>query len=271
MLKPSLSILGCGWLGLPLGKRMKSEGYEVKGATTQETKRLLLEDSGIEPFLIKCSPNVAGERLNQFFNSKILFLTIPFKRDLKDPFFYYDQIQSVISSVESSSINFIIFTSSTAVYPSDSEVVSESDQIIPDNPRSEVLLKIEQSLMENKKFDSTIIRFAGLYGGTRQLGQYLNTVRTPDRNGLSPVNLIHLDDCIEIVYKIINNNIKGEIFNAVSDEHPTRQELYTRKALELGLVPPVFHRESHETRKIVDNKKLKRALKYQFIHPDPLK
>ncbi|MGE0268378.1 MAG: hypothetical protein AB7S78_07985 [Candidatus Omnitrophota bacterium] len=258
-------------MGLPFAERLLTEGYAVKGSTTQDSKMIQLRNAGIEPFLLKCSPKLEGEDFYPFFHSDVLFLTIPFKRDLIDPFYYYDQIQSIISEVNRSSIKFVVFSSSTAIYRSSVEVASEWDPIDPDNPRSHVLHKIEQLLINNKNFQSTIIRFAGLYGGERHLGRFPKTPRIKGRNGQSLVNLIHLDDCIEIVFRIIHNNVTGEIFNAVSDSHPTRQELYTRKAMELGIEPPVFDQCSGEIRKIVSNKKLKDALNYQFIHPDPLK
>lgn len=271
MLNSSVSILGCGWLGFPFAKRLLVEGYTVKGSTTQESKLIRLRNSGIEPFLIKCSPKLEGESIDQFFHSDVLFLTLPFKRDLLDPVHYYDQIQSIISRVNQSTIKFVVFSSSTAIYNSKAKIASESDRIEPDNPRADVLLKIEQLLVHSKNFQSTIIRFAGLYGGERQLGGFSNPARKKERNGQSPVNLIHLDDCIEIVFRIVHNNVAGEVFNAVSDFHPTRQELYTRKALESGIEPPVFNRNSDEVHKIVSNKKLKDILNYQFIHPDPSK
>jgi len=90
-------------------------------------------------------------------------------------------------------------------------------------------------------------------------------------DGDAPVNLIHRDDCIEIIYRIIRNNIWGETFNACADLHPTRKEFYTEQFRLIGLTPPAFN-ESGKTRyKIVSNKKLKEFLKYEFKYPDPSK
>src|SRR3989338_2250729 len=92
-------------------------GYNVKGSTTTAGKTAILNQKGIAPFLIKCNPSVNGASLPRFFDSDILFLNIPFKRDLKDPDIYKKQIASVIKKVEASSIRFVIFASSTSVYP----------------------------------------------------------------------------------------------------------------------------------------------------------
>ncbi len=256
-------------MGFPLAKRLTAQGYTVSGSTTQISKLVLLRNSDINPFLITCSPHIEGEQVDHFFHSQVLILTLPFKRNMIDPNYYRDQIQSIVSKVNQSNIKFVIFSSSTAIYRSDTEIASESDYFEPDNLRSKVLLEVEHLLMENKNFQSTIIRFAGLYGDERELYRFLKGPKAKQRDGQSPVNLIHQDDCIEIIYKIICNNIRGEIFNAVSDVHPTRKELYTRKALELGLEAPVFEQNEKESRKIVSNKKVKEMLNYQFIHPDP--
>ena len=36
MQKETITILGCGWLGLPLAKALVKAGYQVKGSTTRE-------------------------------------------------------------------------------------------------------------------------------------------------------------------------------------------------------------------------------------------
>lgn len=45
-----ISILGCGWLGLPLAKALIENGFSVKGSTTSTDKLTALENDGITPF-----------------------------------------------------------------------------------------------------------------------------------------------------------------------------------------------------------------------------
>ena len=47
-----ISILGCGWLGLPLAKALIGNGFSVKGSTTSYEKISGLEQGGITTFLI---------------------------------------------------------------------------------------------------------------------------------------------------------------------------------------------------------------------------
>ena len=108
----SISVLGCGWLGLPLAQRLVQFGYLVKGSSTEQSKLSLLDQSKITPFLITAVPRLTGRGIDSFFQSDILFLNIPFRRNLEDPAYYKEQIDAVISSVKSSSVKFVIFASS---------------------------------------------------------------------------------------------------------------------------------------------------------------
>jgi len=265
----SLSILGCGWLGLPLAKVMAALGFCVKGSTTTQEKVPLLQEANIIPFLVKCDPLLEGKKISSFFDSQILFLNIPFRRHLEDPCFYKEQIASVISYIEKSNIEFVIFASSTSIYPSSIKEAFEDTLIVPDNPRARVLREAEEMLLKNKHFSTTVIRFAGLYGGQRKIGQFLSGKKSLGQGGRF-VNLIHLDDCVEIIVEILKKDIRGEIFNACSDGHPSRKELYTRAAELLDLESPQFIEQEPEVSKIVSNKKLKKYMNYKFKYPDPL-
>jgi 3-hydroxyisobutyrate dehydrogenase-like beta-hydroxyacid dehydrogenase len=46
-----ISILGCGWLGLPLAKAIVENGFSVKGSTTSTDKLTALENAGINSWI----------------------------------------------------------------------------------------------------------------------------------------------------------------------------------------------------------------------------
>ena len=118
-----------------------------------------------------------------------------------------------------------------------------------------------------------MIRFAGLYGKNRQIGtSWLNLTRQVDGTIPSPekrLNLIHQDDCVGIIQRIIECNLRGEIMNACCDVHPTREELYRKAALKRK-ESSVFTKDSASSGKIVSNQKLRKLLNYTFQHPNPL-
>ena len=98
----NISILGCGWLGRSLGISLLDEGYVVKGSTTREEKLELLEMNNIDPFVIDIT---SFEEFDDFLNTDILIIAITSK-DL-------DGFDSLISQIQESSIQKVIFISST--------------------------------------------------------------------------------------------------------------------------------------------------------------
>ena len=52
-----IAIIGCGWLGLPLAKKLIKENFIVKGSTTSKEKISVLKTEKIEPFLIDLNKN----------------------------------------------------------------------------------------------------------------------------------------------------------------------------------------------------------------------
>ena len=55
--KKTVSILGCGWLGLPLAKLLIAKGFNVKGSTTSEHKLHTLAQYGIASILVHFNKN----------------------------------------------------------------------------------------------------------------------------------------------------------------------------------------------------------------------
>ena len=266
---PTISILGCGWLGLPLAQNLVQLGWSVKGSSTHPDKLDLLERSKITPYLITVSPQLAGDDPGSFFRSKVLFLNIPFSRKLTVPAYYNQQIDAVIEALHASPVEFVIFASSTSVYPETVKDAREDLVILADNQRAKVLLNAEGSLLAQKRFATTVIRFAGLYGGERKIGRMLAGRKDVPEGG-APMNLIHLQDCVNIVLRILEQNVRGEIFNACSDGHPTKERIYTAAAAHYGFEAPQFADRPAKRVKVVNNAKLKNQLKYTFKHPDPM-
>lgn len=268
----TISILGCGWLGLPVAERLVQRGYRVKGSTTSPDKIPRLADAGIEPYLLKLDPWSHGEQVGDFFRADTVFFNIPPGRRRPDvEAFFSAVIDSLITELHYAPVDFVVFASSTSVYAPMNGTVYEIDAGKP-RPWSlsgRALLDAESRLMADSHFDTTVLRFAGLYGYDRKPGRFLAGKKTVE-NGAAPVNLVHRDDAVAVVEAIVERDVRGEILNVCADEHPTRAAFYTRAAQWLGLDPPVFADESDASFKIVSNERLKQRLGYHFLHPDPL-
>lgn len=267
-----ISILGCGWLGLPLAEHFRDNGYTVKGTTTSKEKLELLSGKKITPFLLKLNPHLECENCDDFWDSDLLVLNIPPGRNRDNvEEFHTKQIKSVIEKISASSIKLVIFVSSTSVYPEKPGIVAEVDTAPNNAIRSSgnALLKAEEMLLSHSKFKTTVVRFGGLYGYDRHPANFLAGRKNLER-GNAPVNLIHRDDCIGIIQKIIDENITNDIFNAVSDGHPPRNMFYPAAAEKLDLDPPTFKEDENENYKVVSNRKVKQILRYKFKYPNPM-
>lgn len=268
----TISILGCGWLGLPLAEHLRDEGHSIKGSTTSSEKIELLKGKEISPFLLSFSPELECEDCSDFWDADLLVLNIPPGRSRDNvTSFHQKQISSVIEQLKQSSIKQVIFVSSTSVYPEKPGIVSEEDAEPGKAGRDSgnALLEAEKMLMNQSEFETSIIRFGGLYGQDRHPAKYLAGRKNMEK-GNAPVNLIHQDDCIGIIQTIINKEVKGEIFNGVSDGHPPKKMYYPAAAKSLGLEPPTFKDDENEDYKVVSNRKLKQQLQYTFKHPNPM-
>jgi nucleoside-diphosphate-sugar epimerase len=250
----TVSILGSGWLGFPLAERFVARGYQVKTSTTSASRLQALAALSTEPCLIDIGE--ALDDIDGFLRSDTLIVNITSK-DI-------DGFDRLVNRIEGSDTARVLFVSSTSVYPADSQLVSEADgRESLDHP----LMIIENRFRQSSKFHLTIVRFAGLIGGSRHPGRFFRgskTVRNPDAN----VNLIHLADCIDILDRIVANDVWGETFNACADTHPGKRDFYSQAASLAGEPPPVFADSDDTSFKIVDNRKLKRVLDYEFRHPD---
>ncbi len=257
----SISIIGCGWLGLPLGQHLASSGYHVKGSTTGKGKLPEIEHAGIEPYQLSFEPDLVGD-LGDFFSSDLLIINLPPRNRGDDPNFHRKQLMAIQQLTENK-IRKVLFVSSTGVYPNTNGEVIESDADPRQLSRGGVsLLEMENLFMENPNFQTTVIRFGGLYGPGRHPGRFLAGKK--DLSGAdNPVNMIHLEDCVGVIKSIIEQDIWEEVFNACSSTDETRKTFYNRAAKDLGIDPPEFSDETAPFKKVSPEKLIK-ATGYQF-------
>ncbi|MBG6186886.1 SDR family oxidoreductase [Flavobacterium sp. CAN_S2] len=263
-----ISILGCGWLGYPLAKALLKNGFSVKGSTTSDEKIAILKNAGIKPFLIALSENKTSGNVTEFLeNSEILIIDVPPKLRGSGTENFVSKIRNVISFIEKSSVEKVLFISSTSVYNDDEIFVTEETIAKPYTESGKQLLETEQLLQSNINFKTTVLRFGGLIGEDRHPIKFLAGRENLD-NPDAPVNLIHQDDCIGIILKIIETDSWNETFNAVAPSHPSRKLYYTQKAMDLNLALPKFNSEQNSGGKIILSARIENVLKYTFTKPN---
>ncbi|WP_264535557.1 NAD-dependent epimerase/dehydratase family protein [Flavobacterium sp. N1736] len=264
-----ISILGCGWLGLPLAKSIiAKKRYSINGSTTSENKLEVLKDAGINPYLVALESESISESINLFLaESEILIIDIPpkLRGNIEDSTkkVFVSKIENLIPFIEKSTVKKVLFVSSTSVYGDENNMITEETIPNPETESGKQLLLAEALLQKNQNFETTILRFGGLIGEDRHPVKHLagkENIENPD----APVNLIHQNDCIGIIEEIINQSKWNVVFNAVAPFHPTREEYYTRKAKEQNLVLPKFSIKKSNIKKVISSEKIENSLNYQF-------
>lgn len=249
-----ISILGSGWLGLPLIETLINLDFDVKASTTSKDKLSELAALNADPFIVDID-NISSN-FHDFLKSEILVINIPSKN--------IEGFKSLVYAVEESEVEKVLFVSSTSVYENHNKVIDESSGC---ETISKPLHIIETLFTSSNKFATTIVRFGGLIGYSRHPGRFFSSgkvVKDPN----SFVNLIHCDDCIAILTKLIVKDIWNEPFNCCADTHPTKREYYTQAARSIAYQIPEFAVPASERFKIISNKKIKQYLNYEFLHAD---
>jgi len=251
-LNKNISILGCGWLGFPLAVELLKQGFRMHGSTTTLGKLNRLKSHGITPFLVDIE--ALNREFDQFLSSDVLVIAIPSKN--------LESFKKLIAEIEKSTLRKVVFISSTSVYPNINDGVTEATETL-----NTPLTAIEQLFSSNSIFESTIIRFGGLFGYDRKPGNFFKPGKTID-NPEGFVNFIHRDDCVQIIAQVIKQNAWNETFNACSPSHPTRRDFYTKEFQKLGKTDISFNEQSLNDYKIVSSQKLMDFLNYAFKYND---
>ena len=250
----TISILGCGWLGLPLAEELQ-KNYEVKGSYRSKKTQQLLEDSGIEYYHIDLGEDQFDD---EFFECDVLIVAIPPSLRLQNADVHFNQLQSINEYIDQDT--HIIYCTTTGVYGLGDDL--NEDQANIESP----FYKFEQVFSGNS---CTILRLAGLVDHDRTIvSSLINKNIAIDHR--EPVNLIHRADVIQIILEVIRQEKWNEVYNVCAPEHSNKEEVYGHWAMLLGYDELEFVEKKTPMLKTVSSNKLIQSLGYTFIYPDPV-
>jgi nucleoside-diphosphate-sugar epimerase len=294
-------IVGCGYVGLPLGAELVRLGHQVFGlrrsAANAELQRL-----GITPLQADITQPATLANLPRDYDWAVNCVAsggggVDEYRQL-----YLQGMRNLVEWLVPGSAGVppassahtatttrrrdggaprLVYTSSTGVYgQNDGSLVDETSPTEPATETARVLLEAEQALLvagREKNFPAMILRAAGIYGLERGylLKQFLRGEARIEGAGARMLNMIHRDDLISAIIAALERGRAGEIYNAVDNEPVSQLEFFQWLAAKLGKpLPPVVSediaapRKRGLTNKRISNRKLKAEMGFGFVYPD---
>lgn len=269
-------IIGCGYIGLPLGAELVRGGHEVFGLRRSATAESEIKAAGITPLCADITQPAQLAKLPTGFDWVVN--TVASGGGTAEDYrrVYFEGTRDLLQWLASSPPRKFVYTSSTSVYgQNDGSIVEESSPAAPLADTARVLVETETLLLDAHRasgFPAVILRVAGIYGPGRGywLKQFLKGEARIEGDGSRCLNMIHRDDVIGCIGAALKQGTPGEIYNAVDDAPVTQKEFFGWLAAKLGKPEPSASPENPEARKRgatnkrISNRKLKRELDYAF-------
>jgi nucleoside-diphosphate-sugar epimerase len=274
-------IIGCGYVGVPLGAELVRQGHEVFGLRRTAEASAELVEAGIAPLAGDLTDPDVLSRLPGPFDWVVNLASS--NRGGAEVYreVYLEGARKIVDWLSASPPMKYVYTSSTSVYGQiDGSVVEESHVAEPVTETGKILVETENVLIaaaRERSFPAVTLRVAGIYGPGRG-HLFLKFLKGEARMAADPerlINMIHLTDLVNAIIGALREGRPGEIYNAADDEPVGQGDFFGWLAETLGReLPPVASEEELKrrkrgvTNKRVSNKKLKSELGVALKFPD---
>jgi nucleoside-diphosphate-sugar epimerase len=216
-----VAVLGCGYVGLELGRQLTANGHDVIGVRRSDEGIAAIEDAGFEAVRADVTD---AESLSAVPDVDwLVFAASSGGRgaDAAERVFV-DGLRTAIEQFagRDDPPDRLVYTSSTGVYGDhDGDFVDEATPLNPTTEKTRVLAEAERVAREvaaDHGIDGTVARFAGLYGPDRyRLDRYLDG---PVTEGY--LNMVHRDDAAGAVAYLLEADLARDEVVLVADDEP---------------------------------------------------
>ena len=272
-------IIGCGYVGLPLGVELLRQGHAVTGLRRSAEGAAGLQRAGLQP--LSADITRRGDLAKLPLPYDWIVNTVSSGKGAAEEYqeVYFEGTRNLLEWLAPAPPRKFVYTSSTSVYgQTDGSQVSETSPAEPATPTGRILLAAEKLLLDAaraRQFPAVILRLAGIYGPGRghYFLQYLKGEAGISGRGEQCLNLIHRDDVIGAIITVLQSGRAGEIYNVVDDEPVPQIHFFRWLSETLGRGMPPFVPEAAAaakrgaTNKKARNRKLRMELGYALRYP----
>jgi nucleoside-diphosphate-sugar epimerase len=276
-------IVGCGYVGLELGRQLRDAGHDVVGVRRSDAGLDAVAAAGVEPHRADATEPASLADLPDA--EWVVFAASSGGRGADAAReVYVDGLRNVVEEYadRASPPDRLVYTSSTGVYGDHGGAfVDEATPIDPRTEKTRVLAAAERVAIDDAAdagIDGTVARFAGLYGPDRyRLDRYL---AGPVTEGY--LNMVHRDDAAgSIAFLLGTGRARNGVVLVADDEPVDKWDFADWLAGECGVGEPPKRtteerlsdsglsdaaRRRIETSKRCSNDRL-RGFGYEFAYP----
>jgi len=278
-----VAILGCGYVGLELGRQLREAGHEPIGVRRSPEGIDAMKSAGFRGVRADVTDAASLEAVPDV--DALVFAASSGGRGADAAREVY--VEGLRTAIEAFGARDppperLVYTSSTGVYGDHGgDWVDEKTPLNPGTEKTRVLADAERIALEEAPdagIEGTVARFAGLYGPDRyRLERYLDGPVTAGY-----LNMVHRDDAAGAVRVLLDRDLaRGEVVLAVDDEPVDKHAFADWLAAEAGRDPPpkrtveerladadlsATARDRIRAQKRCSNDKL-RGLGYAFAYP----
>jgi nucleoside-diphosphate-sugar epimerase len=270
-------VLGCGYVGLELGRQLREDGHDVVGVRRSDSGLGAAAAAGLDP--VRADVTVP-ETLTDVPDADWLVFAASSGGRGADAArrVFVDGLANAVDEfvARESPPERLVYTSSTGVYGDHGgDWVDEDTPLDPTTDKTRVLAEAEDVAL-SAPVDSSVARFAGLYGpGRYRLERYLDG---PVTEGY--LNMVHRDDAAGAVRFALEEGV-DDVLLVVDDEPVSKWEFADWLADACGVDRPEKRTKAERLaagdlseaarRRILTSKRCSngrlRALGYEFAYP----
>ena len=291
--KPTLTIVGCGYVGLHLAGVAKDQGWAVTATTRQAQKADMLEAAGITAAVVDPSDTQALSSVvraadvvvhsvppgRKSGDDRVTPALVDVLRSASDD---WPSMGAAARRVQKSRKPVVVYLGATSVYPAHPPGLHvNEDSPVETGGRGQPRLDAENALRRlanDAGVSAAVLRLTAIYGPDRGLHQRIRQgLATFPGDGANMVNRIHVADIVRIVLSVaqhLQSAAPGqfEIF-CLADDRPETFKAHAdgvcdmlglpRLAFDPGAeVPPTL-----QSNRIVDNDRFKQVLGLDLKYP----